>query len=265
MPDREHEREGQLEEETTGGSSGPADETVGSGVDILALLEAMLFASPEPLTVTEIAAALEGLDTETIEHSLDSLSRALRAPGRGLQLEKVAGGYRLVTRPDLAEPLRALFRYRNRKRLTPATLDVLAIVAYAQPITAPEIQEIRGADPAWALRVLLERRLIRVVGRKRVVGRPMLYGTTREFLLHFGLDSLEELPPVEAYGTQIVPSQQRLFPVTRDGNRAADEPADAGRPEEHEHPPAGVEDVPPGGGEESCTTDQAPRRASAES
>ncbi len=257
MPDRKH-GPGTRPEEEEATTDPPA-----AGVDILALLEAMLFASPEPLTVVEIAAALEGLDQDTIEHSLDSLSRALRAPGRGLQLEKVAGGYRLVTRPDLAEPLRALFRYRNRKRLTPATLDVLAIVAYAQPITAPEIQEIRGADPAWALRVLLERRLIRVVGRKRVVGRPMLYGTTREFLMHFGLDSLEELPPVEAYGTQIVPSQQRLFPVTGDGDPPADdESAATDRPEDREHP-LGIEDL--AGDEESSTADQTPRRASAES
>ncbi|GAB4372351.1 MAG: hypothetical protein Kow0062_08630 [Acidobacteriota bacterium] len=204
-------------------SAGPADEAP-VGVDILAVLEAMLFASPEPLTTKEIAAALDGVDEQTVEHSLECLARALRAPDRGLRLEKVAGGYRLVTRPDLAEPLRALFRYRNRKRLTPASLDVLAIVAYAQPITAPEIQEIRGTDPSWALRQLLERRLIRVVGRKRVVGRPMLYGTTREFLLHFGLDSLEDLPPVEAHGTQVVPSQQRLFPVAGGGGAEGEEP-----------------------------------------
>ena len=91
---------------------------------------------------------------------------------------------------------------------------MLAIIAYAQPITAPEIQEIRGTDPAHSVRVLLDRKLIRIVGRKRVVGRPILYGTTREFLIHFGLDSLEDLPPVEGYGTRIVPAQGRLFPVT---------------------------------------------------
>lgn len=186
----------------------------GDGVEILAMLEAMLFASPEPLTADEIAAALGGISATAIEASLDRLGRAMRGPDRGLTLEKIAGGYRLVTRPELAAPLRALFRFRNQKRLTPATLDVLAIVAYAQPITAPEIQEIRGTDSAYALKVLLERKLVRIVGRKRVVGRPILYGTTREFLVHFGLDSLEDLPPVEGYGTQVVPAQGRLFPVT---------------------------------------------------
>lgn len=184
------------------------------GLDILAVLEAMLFASPEPLNVEEIQAGLPEVAAGEIDKGLDALSRLLNQPGRGLKLEKIAGGYRLVTRPDLAEPLRALFRFRNQKRLTPATLDVLAIIAYAQPITSPEIQEIRGTDPAYALKVLLERKLIRIVGRKRVVGRPTLYGTTRDFLVHFGLDSLEDLPPVEAYGTHVVPAQGRLFPVT---------------------------------------------------
>lgn len=184
------------------------------GLDLLPILEAMMFASTEPLTVEEIRVALPEQEADRIEKALDALARALDAPGRGLKLEKVAGGYRLVTRPELAASLRALFRFRNQKRLTPAALDVLAIVAYAQPITAPEIQEIRGTDPSYALRTLMDRQLVRMVGRKRVVGRPILYGTTRDFLLHFGLDSLEDLPPVEGFGTRVVPAQGRLFPVT---------------------------------------------------
>lgn len=186
------------------------------GLDILGVLEAMLFASTEPLQLEEIKVALPGLDDARLERALASLAHALEGEGRGLKLEKVAGGFRLVTRPDLAPQLRALFRFRNQKRLTPAALDVLAIVAYAQPVTAPEIQEIRGTDPSYALRTLIDRRLVRMVGRKRVVGRPILYGTTRDFLLHFGLDSLEDLPPVEGFGTRVAPAQGRLFPVTAD-------------------------------------------------
>lgn len=191
----------------------PIEATLASP-ELLAVLEAMLFASAEPLTREEISASLPELSRADIEAGLDGLERTLRQPERGLKLERVAGGFRLVTRPDLAASLRALFRFRNQKRLTPSTLDVLAIVAYSQPVTAPEIEEIRGTDPAYGLRVLLDRRLIRMVGRKRVVGRPILYGTTREFLLHFGLDSLEDLPSVEGYGTRVLPSQARLFPVT---------------------------------------------------
>jgi segregation and condensation protein B len=201
---------------TEDGLSGPdqGPEQDEQGLRVLAVLEAMLFASPEPLSVEEIQAGLPDLSPDQIERGLDGLARALGRPDRGFRLERVAGGFRLVTRPDLAEPLRALFRFRNQRRLTPASLDALAIVAYAQPITAPEIQEIRGTDPAHSLRVLLDRKLLRIVGRKRVVGRPILYGTTREFLIHFGLDTLEDLPPVEGYGTRVVPAQGRLFPVT---------------------------------------------------
>ncbi len=180
---------------------------------VVALVEAVLFASPEPVTPEELGEALADFETGALDEGLELLERRLEEADRGLRLQKIAGGYRLVTRDDLAEPLRRLFRFRNRKRLTPASLDVLSIVAYAQPITAPEIHEIRGTDPAYALRVLQERRMIRVVGRKRVVGRPMLFGTTKEFLVHFGLDSLEDLPPVEAYSTKVLPAQQRLFPV----------------------------------------------------
>lgn len=185
-----------------------------SSPELLAVLEAMLFASSEPLTLDEIQAALPEVPGEEIEGGFLALERVLRDAERGLKLERIAGGFRLVTKPDLAATLRALFRFRNQKRLTPATLDVLAIVAYSQAITSPEIEEIRGTDPSYGLRVLLDRKLIRMMGRKRVVGRPILYGTTREFLLHFGLDSLEDLPPVEGYGTRVMPSQGRLFSIT---------------------------------------------------
>lgn len=201
------------EDRFTAPRSDEADPAANGGLEVLALLEAMFFVSPDPLAISDIEEALSETSAEAIRSGLDALAKCLEAPGRGLRLEAVAGGYRLITQPRLAASLKALFRSRNRKRLTPASLDVLAIVAYAQPITAPEIHEIRGTDPAYSLRVLVERKLIRVIGRKRVVGRPSLYGTTKEFLIHFGLESLEDLPPVEAYGTQVVPAQQRLFPV----------------------------------------------------
>ena len=258
---RDHEGEPLLDEELafeeeSGDGTPPVDE---GGVEVLAILEAMLFASPEPLSLEELAAGLPGLESEALEHCLVRL--ALRDHGRGLQLERIAGGFRLVTKPELAAPLRALFRFRNQKRLTPATLDVLAIVAYAQPITSPEIQEIRGTDPSYALRVLQERRLIRIVGRKRVVGRPILYGTTREFLLHFGLDSLEDLPPVEGYGTQVVPAQQRLFPVTENhGEEIGDAELDDDQVEGDQ---AGGKD--PDDAEQEGRSSRAPREAEEDS
>lgn len=219
------------------------------GFPLVSVLEAMMFASNEPLTIEEIRAALPDLDPVRIETALTALGRILDQPERGLKLEKVAGGFRLVTRPELAASLRALFRFRNQKRLTPATLDVLAIIAYAQPITAPEIQEIRGTDPTYALKTLMERTLVRIVGRKRIVGRPILYGTTREFLLHFGLDSLEDLPPVEGFGTRVVASQGRLFPVTQKEEILPAGAAEGAGDEIEPPAEAGAADETPGGAE----------------
>ena len=121
-------------------------------------------------------------------------------------VQRVAGGYRMTTKPDLGEWVRALFRSRNRRRLSSQALETLAIVAYRQPITTPEIQTIRGIDPSSVLEALLEKKLVRIVGRKKVVGKPFLYGTTSEFLAHFGLNSLQDLPDVSDFGTLASPS-----------------------------------------------------------
>ena len=114
-------------------------------------------------------------------------------------VEDVAGGVRLATRPEMVGWLRRFFDVSGGTKLSMAALETLAIVAYRQPITGPEIQELRGVSPAGVLKTLLERRLVRIAGRKEVVGKPFLYGTTREFLVHFGLDSLKDLPPLEEF------------------------------------------------------------------
>jgi segregation and condensation protein B len=106
----------------------------------------------------------------------------------------------MTTKPEHGGWVRALFRSRNRRRLSRAALETLAIVAYRQPITTPEIQGLRGIDPSGVLQNLLDKKLVRVLGRKKVVGKPILYGTTREFLAHFGLNSLEDLPSPEEFG-----------------------------------------------------------------
>ena len=115
------------------------------------------------------------------------------------RLERVAGGWRLATRPEVGPWVRRFFRERNRTRLTSAALETLAIVAYKQPITAPEVQAIRGVDPSHGIKSLLEKRMIRILGRKKVVGNPLLYGTTKQFLVHFGLDRLADLPSLEEF------------------------------------------------------------------
>lgn len=121
------------------------------------------------------------------------------AERRGIMVEEVAGGVRLVTRPELVGWLRRFFDVAGGTKLSMAALETLAIIAYRQPITGPEIQELRSVSPAGVIKTLLERRMVRIAGRKEVVGKPFLYATTREFLIHFGLKSLKDLPPLEDF------------------------------------------------------------------
>lgn len=159
-----------------------------------ATIGAVLFASGEPVATKEIAAALGSEEISDVETAIEELGDSLKHAGLGLQLEKVAGGYQLATQTAVGEWVRNFFRQRNRTRLTSAALETLAIVAYRQPVTAPEIQSIRGKDPAYGLKSLLDKKMVRVMGKKKVIGTPLLYGTSKTFLLHFGLDSLKELP-----------------------------------------------------------------------
>lgn len=165
--------------------------------DLVGALEALLFATDRPLRPEEVAEVLEGTTPESVHAALEDLQARYREPGRGLRIQRAAGGYRIATRPEFAGPIRALFRQRNRFRLSPAALETLALIAYRQPVTAVELQQLRGSCSQSMIRNLLERRLIRIAGRKRVIGRPILYGTGPNFLTHFGLDSLEDLPKLE--------------------------------------------------------------------
>ena len=160
---------------------------------------AMIFASDEPVLPTEMASALGGVDLARVEEAIQWLERHFERNDLGLQVERVAGGIRIATRPEVGSWVRRFFRERNKTRLSLPALETLAIVAYRQPMTAPEIQAIRGKDPSAALKGLLDKKLIRCLGRKKVVGSPLLYGTTKQFLLHFGLDSLEDLPSIEDF------------------------------------------------------------------
>ena len=170
------------------------------GDRLRAIVEALVFAAEDPLTLDDLVDLFPAVDRDTLQSALDSLVRTCAAEDRGLMVQQVAGGYRMATRPEIGEWVRALFRSRNRRRLSSQALETLAIIAYRQPITTPEIQAIRGTDPTSVLEALLEKRLVRVLGRKKVVGKPILYGTTREFLAHFGLNSLGDLPDVAEFG-----------------------------------------------------------------
>ena len=160
------------------------------------IIEALIFASPDPLTLKTLFRLLDEEPPEDVERALEALQADYDARG-GLQMVQVAGGYQICTRPEFHEWVRRLFHEHSKQRLSVQALETLAVIAYKQPITGPEISEIRGVNTSAVVGTLLERQLVKVVGRRPVVGRPVLYATTREFLNRFGLSDLGDLPKVE--------------------------------------------------------------------
>ncbi len=165
-----------------------------------AALEAILFVTAEPVSTERLLGVFEEGEREEALAALEAVrSRYAADEGRGVRLEEVAGGLRIVTAAECHPWLRRFFDAAGANRLSMAALETLAIIAYRQPVTGPEVQELRSRNSSTAIRTLLERRLIRITGRKEVVGRPFVYATTREFLMHFGLRSLADLPPLEDF------------------------------------------------------------------
>ena len=163
---------------------------------IRAGVEALLFSSSRPIPEKEIEEAVEAT-REAVSEALESLRQESESPDRGIRLELVAGGWRYVTRPEFDSLLRKYHEVAERSRLSLAALETLSIIAYRQPITLPEIQEIRGVNSSSVVNTLFEKKLITTAGRKEVVGSPFLYRTTSEFLVRFGLKELDELPKPE--------------------------------------------------------------------
>ena len=177
-----------------GGEDGTPETMETSG--LVAIVEALVFASPEPITQKQLFKLLDTEPKEEVQAALQELARRYERSG-GLQLVEVAGGYQIVTRPELHEWVRRLFHERTTQKLSVQSLETLAVIAYKQPVTAMEIAEIRGVNTSGVIGTLLERGLVKISGRKQVVGRPFLYSTTREFLDRFGLKDLADLPKVE--------------------------------------------------------------------
>lgn len=173
--------------------------------EMMATFEAVLFVSPEPVSRNRLLELFGEAEQEEAKKALGELLERYRlapdqeADGHGVRIEEVAGGLRLTTRPHLNEALRRFFEASRAKKLSMGALETLAIIAYRQPVTSPEIQELRGVSPSGVLKTLLERRMVRIAGRKEVVGKPFLYATTQDFLIHFGLRSLKDLPPLEEF------------------------------------------------------------------
>ncbi|MFG0329179.1 MAG: SMC-Scp complex subunit ScpB [Phycisphaerales bacterium] len=182
-------------------SSSSASASTSSDAKALSLasrVEALLITSEKPLSPARLGEALEiGLDdggSKSIEDAIEELNEVYDESGRAFRVERVAGGYRMMTRPEFGGVVQRFRESRSSSRLSQAALETLAIVAYRQPITRADIEAIRGVACGEVLRSLLERHLIKITGRAEEVGRPMLYGTTREFLEAFGLASLKDLP-----------------------------------------------------------------------
>jgi segregation and condensation protein B len=163
------------------------------------IIEALIFVSEEPLSIKQLASLLEGESLEDIKVACDEMTEEFNARNSGLEMRLLAGGYRISTRPELNEYVRRYLKAQPTARLSLAALETLAVIAYKQPITIPEILEIRGKSSTSAIKTLLDRRLIVPRGHKQVVGRPMLYGTSKEFLIQFGLNDVSELPSLEDF------------------------------------------------------------------
>jgi segregation and condensation protein B len=168
-------------------------------VELHAILEAVIYIAEEPLEAKQIALALQQ-PLPRIEAALDALVEEFARPERGLQIREIAGGYKMATKPEHHEAVRQFVKnLKPSFKLTSAALETLAVIAYKQPITGPEIMEIRGVQGAGVLKTLLDRKLITTAGRKNVIGKPILYKTTKDFLVHFGLKSVNELPTLKEF------------------------------------------------------------------
>jgi len=171
--------------------------------DLKYIIESLLFVSGEPLTIDRIKKVLDQADTKEISKALSGLSAEYEARKGGFFLREVAGGYQIRTRPEYREWIKR-FIQPSPFRLSKAALETLAIIAYKQPIIRSDIEHIRGVDSGGILRTLLERKLIRVLGRKQIPGRPLIYATTKQFLEVFDLKDLKDLPTpneIESLGT----------------------------------------------------------------
>ncbi len=180
--------------------------------ELRGIIESLLFVSPEPVSVQRLVAIMGDVTKADVAQALRSLGEELDQEGRGVRLVEIAGGFRLVTKQEYATWIKRLDKTKSAAKLSRSALESLAIIAYKQPIVRSEIEEIRGVETSGVVRTLLERKLVRIVGRKEVPGRPIMYGTTKFFLEHFGLNDLTQLPPLREF-TELGESDQSLLPM----------------------------------------------------
>lgn len=180
--------------------------------ELKAIVESLLFVSADPVPVERLMVALGTVSKSELRHALQSLREDFDREGRGVQVVELAGGYQMVTRAEYAPWIARLAKAKASPKLSRSAMESLAIIAYKQPIVRSEIEQIRGVEVSGVLRTLLERKLIRMVGRKEVPGRPIMYGTTKLFLQQFGLNDLSQLPPLREF-KELGEAEQAMLPV----------------------------------------------------
>jgi len=193
-------------------------------------IEALLFVSDQPLAMERLREVLHPAPQKEIQAALDELAASYEAPERAFRLLQVAGGWQLATKPELSAVVRRLFATRRRVRLTKAALESLAIIAYKQPTTRPEIDAIRGVASGGVIETLLERNLVKIAGRSEGIGRPLLYATTPEFLVYLGLNTLGDLPSLEELEQMLSEREAAARLADDEEMRAEEERARAGPP-----------------------------------
>jgi segregation and condensation protein B len=180
--------------------------------ELKAIVESLLFVSQEPLSIQRLTAVIGDVSKAEVSQALRSLGEELEQDGHGIRLAEIAGGFRLVTKQEYASWIKRLDKSKSAAKLSRSALESLAIIAYKQPIVRSEIEAIRGVETSGVVRTLLERKLVRIVGRKEVPGRPIMYGTTKYFLEHFGLNDLSQLPPLREF-KELGESEQVMLPM----------------------------------------------------
>jgi segregation and condensation protein B len=188
----------ELQAEETEGPEDSETYVVQNAAERIAILEALIFVSEEPLSAKIMTDVLRE-DRTVVDEGLAELAKEFNGRNGGLQLREVAGGWQFATRPEYHEHVRKFLKSRPSAKLSIASLETLAVIAYKQPVTVPEILDIRGVQSPSSIKTLLDKKLIVAKGRKETVGRPMMYGTSKEFLLQFGLKDLSELPSMEDF------------------------------------------------------------------
>jgi len=168
-------------------------------IEMQAIMEAIIYVADDPVKMDQFKEVFPEEDADAIRQALVSLVESFNSRQGGMLIREVAGGWRMTTRPEHHEQIRSYLKTRPSAKLSMAALETLAVIAYKQPVTLAEILAIRGKKSSTALQTLLERKLVAILGRKAVVGRPILYGTSKEFLIHFGLNSLSDLPTLEEF------------------------------------------------------------------